>query len=298
MLQTLFNRASFVVFGMSCLVPLCACSTRNALSTSLQPAPTAAATVEGGSKDSVQKGATSPRQSAHASRVSDGAGLVYVFPGIEGNAFWLAQARRGYRDGGIIAEIRQFDWGRPLNTLANLTDLEGNRKKAADVAAELTQWRVNNPGAPLDLVAYSGGGGMALMTLESLPLELHVRNVVLVQPATSPTYNMVPALARITGRMTHFFSPDDSVILGWGTTTFGTTDRWHGPAAGKTGFDIAAALADETSRGKFEQFAWSEAWRAAGHSGDHISMLGYRWNRDYVAPALLLDVGEIQAGGL
>lgn len=293
MLQTLFNRASTVVFGLSCLIPLSACSTRNALSPRVQPAPSAAA--EDSSSDPVQKADVSSCKSTQSWRVPDGAGLVYVFPGIEGNAFWLAQARRGYRDGGITAEIRQFDWGRPLNTLANLTDLEGNRKKAATVAAELTQWRVENPSAPLDVVAYSGGGGMALLALELLPLEMHVRNVVLVQPATSPTYNMVPALARITGRMTHFFSPDDSVILGWGTTTFGTTDRWHGPAAGKNGFDITAALADETSRGKFEQIAWSEAWREAGHRGDHVSMLGYRWNRDFVVPALMGEIPRHEA---
>ncbi len=195
------------------------------------------------------------------------------------------------------AELRQFDWGRPLNSLANLTDLEGNRKKAALVAAELTQWRAENPDAPLDMVAYSGGGGMALLTLELLPPAIHVRNVVLVQPATSPTYDLMPALAHVDGRMTHFYSPSDVVILGWGTTTFGTSDRWHGPAAGKTGFDIARAIADGAARARFVQTAWSEAWRDAGHSGDHVSMLGYRWNRDFVAPALLLHEPEIHAGG-
>lgn len=294
MLLTCSNRAVRVVFGLSCLLLVCGCAARDAIAPRVQPGSANLTPGEGATDGPIQKAAAGPHQSAQIWQALDGAGLVYVFPGIEGNAFWLAEARRGYRDGGITAEIRQFDWGRPLNTLANLTDLEGNRKKAAVVAAELAGWRAAHPHEPLDLVGYSGGGGVALLTLELLPPEVSVRNVVLVQPATSPRYNLVPALARVEGRMTHFYSPSDGLILGWGTTTFGTTDRWHGPAAGKTGFDVVAAVSDEASRGKFLQTPWSTAWREAGHSGDHISMLSYRWNREFVAPALLRERPSLQ----
>jgi hypothetical protein len=123
-----------------------------------------------------------------------------------------------------------------------------------------------------------------------MPLQLRVRNLVLVQPATSATYDLVPALRRIDGQLIHLFSPGDRLILGWGTSTFGNSDRTYGPAAGKIGFDLEKAVPDLNLRERVRQEPWSQAWRDAGHYGNHIGMLGYQWNREIVAPLLLSEV--------
>ncbi|MBI5865023.1 MAG: hypothetical protein HZB38_11050 [Planctomycetes bacterium] len=214
-------------------------------------------------------------------------GLVYVFPGIEGSPIWFTDARRGYRDAGVTAEIRLFDWGRPLNTLANLTHLEENREKAQTCADELAAWRHKHPKAPLHVVGYSGGGGMALLTLERLPEGVSAQSVALVQPAVSPRYDLDAAVRHVEGSLTNFYSPSDGFILGWGTTVFGTIDRCYGPSAGKLGFSDETLARSKQVGAKVRQIAWSPEWLAAGHWGTHIGMLGYVWNREILAPLLL-----------
>ena len=76
---------------------------------------------------------------------------VYMFPGIEGNRWSLSWAYVGLRDGGVQAEIRVFDWDRPIGGLANLTDYEGNRQRAWRVAEEIAEYQAGHKQAPIDL---------------------------------------------------------------------------------------------------------------------------------------------------
>jgi len=237
-----------------------------------------------------------PRHSANAPRGASvpapppsHPGLTYVFPGIEGHPIWYLEVRRAYRDAGLKGDFRLFDWGRPLNNLANLTELAENRRKAALVADELAAWRRSHPHAPLRLAGYSAGGGMALLVLEQLAPTVQVDSVALVQPAISPEFDLSPALARVRGTLTNFYVPTDGLILGWGTRTFGTVDRAYCDSAGKVGFAVEKTLADKQLQHKVRQERWSRAWFRAGHWGTHIAMLGYTWNRNIVAPALLRE---------
>lgn len=219
-------------------------------------------------------------------------GLVWMFPGIEGGPFALTFARNAFRDAGVDAEIRIYDWRRPFQPLANLTEYEENRAKARQVAADLALYHAQHPTAPIDLVGYSGGGGLVVMIAEALPEEVRLRNVLLVQPALSPDYDLTAALRRIDGQLVNFYSPHDWFILGWGTKTFGTMDRKYVDSAGKQGFDAARAAPDATLRKKIVQEPWRDEMVLSGHLGNHLSIMLYGWNKKYVAPYLCAKGNE------
>jgi pimeloyl-ACP methyl ester carboxylesterase len=216
-------------------------------------------------------------------------GLVWMLPGVEGGSWSMGWARAAFRDAGVTGEIRVFDWQRPFGTLKNLTDYEGNRRKARQIAREITDYRQQHSRATVDLVGYSGGGGLAIMVAEALPEGVHLRNVVLVQPALSPDYDLTTALLRIDGRLVNFYSPYDWLILGLGTRVFGTMDRREVASAGKERFDLTRAVHDPVLREKIEQRGWELRMIGDGHFGDHFSILSYWWNRRYVAPYLLSE---------
>ncbi|HNQ22298.1 MAG TPA: hypothetical protein PKK06_04315 [Phycisphaerae bacterium] len=213
-------------------------------------------------------------------------GLLWVFPGVEGGEHSVARACRAFRDAGVTADIEIHDWDRPFGLLVNLMSYERNRRDAAGVAERIAAYRAQHPAAPIDLVGYSGGGGVALMVTEALPDDVHVRHVLMVQPAVSPDYDLSTALAHIDGKLVLFYCPSDWLILGWGTRLFGTMDRRKVASAGKTGFDLPKAAPDPTQRAHLEQVCWTADMRATGHRGKHRNILGYRWNKAYVAPYL------------
>jgi len=219
-------------------------------------------------------------------------GLVYMFPGIEGGDWVMAEARRGYRDGKVESAILSFNWNRPpvLGAWMNLMDEKGNRKAAIKTAQEITQYHNTHPDAPIDLVGYSGGGGMAIMVAEALDPNVMIRNIVLVQAAISPDYNLTQTLRHVNGQLVNFYSPIDWVILGLGTRLFGTMDREFTDSAGKVGFDLDKAIVDLELRKKVVEHSWTlNTLKESNHLGNHFSIGFYKWNRDQIAPYLRGD---------
>ena len=215
-------------------------------------------------------------------------GLVWILPGVLANSTSMYGAYRGFRDAGVDTEIRISEWDRPLlDLLGQLQNCEANRALAGRIADETVTYARAHPGAPINLVGYSAGGGIALMVAEALPDNVRLHNVILVQPGISPTWDLTRVLRVVDGHVVNFYSELDWVILGLGTKTFGTVDRKNVESAGKTGFDLERAVPDAAERGKVIQVAWKPAMIWMGHPGDHLAILLYGWNRKYVAPYLL-----------
>lgn len=212
-------------------------------------------------------------------------GLVWIFPGIEGGEWPMAAAYQALRDAGIDGEIRVYNWWR-LNPLANLTEYEHNRRRAVEIASEIVHYQRQHPGAPVDLIGYSGGGGLAVFVAEALPERARLRLVILVQAAISPDYDLRPALRRIDVRLVNLYSPLDALVLGVGTSVFGTMDRKNVSAAGSVGFDVERAVSDPSLRYKLEQVPWRLEALLTGHLGTHLGKAAYEWNRRYVVPYL------------
>ena len=213
-------------------------------------------------------------------------GLVWIFPGVEGGEWSVSGAKQAFRDSGCQAAFRVHDWSHPLGIIVNLVSYERNREDAAEVAEQIVQYRRAFREGPIDLVGYSGGGGMAVMVAEALPPGIRLRNVILVQPALSPEYDLTPTLRHIDGTLVNFHSPYDYVLLGAGTKLLGTMDRKHTSSAGKNGFDLELAVPDPRLRRKVEQRTWSSEMVGTGHIGTHMGILLYEWNLRYVAPYL------------
>jgi pimeloyl-ACP methyl ester carboxylesterase len=218
----------------------------------------------------------------------DSHGLVWILPGISGGAWCMGSARRAFRDAGVVADIRINEWDRPLlDSLGHLQNYEKNRALAARVAEQTAAHWDAHPGAPIDLVGYSAGGGIALMVAEALPERVRLRHVILVQAGVSPTWDLTATLERIDGRLVSFYCPTDWLILGWGTEVFGTVDRKNVASAGKNGFDLDKAAADPDLRAKVVEQRWGRDMMGSGHLGNHTAILLYSWNKRYIAPWLL-----------
>lgn len=219
-------------------------------------------------------------------------GVVWIFPGIEGNEWSMQEAYKGFREAGVERAIHVWDWDRIGGPLANLTDYQGNRARAVVVADELLAYRADHPDAPIDLVGYSGGAGIAIFAAEELPEDFHLRKILLCQPALSPSYDLTAALQRVDETIVNFHSQADLLILGAGTSTFGTMDREYTPSAGLYGFDPNQAVPDATQRSKLVQRAWKLSDGGVLHYGGHFPILSRYWNRFVVGPELLLNACE------
>ncbi len=225
-------------------------------------------------------------------QLQEKAGLIWMFPGVEGGPLALTDARRAFRDAGVKSRIRTHDYGRPFGLLANLMAYESNRRAAENIAAQIVEYRVKHPDTPIDLVGYSGGGGMAVMVAEAVAKDVRLHNVILCQPAISPTYNLNKALRRVDGTLVNLYAPNDWFMLGLGTSLFGTMDRQYVSAAGKDGFAEPLILDDPQLAKHFKQQMWTPDLIMKGHGGMHAGILSYGWNRNTVAPWLVAQAVE------
>ncbi len=215
-------------------------------------------------------------------------GLVVLLPGVEGGGWVMGAAAAGLRDAGWDGAIRVIAWGRrPLGTFHNLMSHEKNRAEARDIAEEIAEYRRAHPHAPITLAGLSGGAGMCLFIAEALSEDVMLDRILLIAPALSPTYDPAPAAERCRRGIVSFYSDLDWLMLGVGTSTFGTIDRRFGTAAGKVGFlDDNGRLRNEPW---LTQIGWCENWLRTGHYGGHLGGLCRKWARDILAPHIARD---------
>jgi pimeloyl-ACP methyl ester carboxylesterase len=210
--------------------------------------------------------------------------LVYL-PGISG---LLGPGRRlgtALQQGGFAALYRVFDWTEGDPGLDALQAYDRNQDQAQDLANRIAGQRLGDPDRPIELIAHSGGAGVAVWALEKLPAGVRVRGVVLLAPALSPDYDLSRALEHVEGKMIVFYSARDAWILGAGTKLFGTIDRVQTEAAGLKGFNTPPT-ANTAQYRKLVQIPYDPAWGALGNPGDHMGPLSGPFLRSVVAPLM------------
>jgi pimeloyl-ACP methyl ester carboxylesterase len=204
------------------------------------------------------------------------AGLTLVLPGIEAESVFTYGMCDGLADGGLPGAIRVFNWGLPFpgGYLANLTRIDRNRWRAADLAAEICRYQDAYPGRPVHLVAQSGGAGIAVFAAEALPAGRMIETIVLLGAALSPRYDVSGALAHVRKGLLNSYSNKDRWVLGLGTRVFGTTDRKFTTAAGSVGFHMPEGLTEAEKRlyeEKLIQLPWQPEMADEGHHwGGHM----------------------------
>jgi hypothetical protein len=106
-----------------------------------------------------------------------------------------------------------------------------------------------------------------------------LERIVLLSAAVSPTYDLRPALRATKNEMVSFYSIHDHLILGWGTSRFGTIDRNFCPSAGLRGFVAPNGLNVEERAlyKRLVQLPWQPHMILTGNLGNHLgtSMPGF-----------------------
>lgn len=215
-------------------------------------------------------------------------GLVFVVGGVGGIDPVGHVTQWALPRAGLNYEVRDFVWTHGFGqVLKDLQDTPYLLKKAKLLADEVLQVKAEESDRPVYLIAKSGGTGLALAAAELLPPET-LERIVLLSAAVSPTYDLRPALRATKHEIVSFYSPYDRLILGWGTSQFGTADRVYGPSAGLVGFKISAELsdADRVLYRRLVQQQWSAAMILQGYAGNHLGTSMPLFIQKEVAPWL------------
>ena len=170
------------------------------------------------------------------------AGLVVILPGIEGQSAANQNIRRGIYDSGVSYALAIYRWGFPvpgIGMYVNQTNPAQNRKSAAELARRIVEYQQKYPERPVFLVGHSGGGGVAVFTLEALAAisgAQPVEGAFLLSASISADYSLASALKMTRRGIVNVHNPDDVGLLKVGTAMFGNVDGGRGDSAGRVGF--------------------------------------------------------------
>ncbi|MCG3125884.1 MAG: hypothetical protein CHACPFDD_00711 [Phycisphaerae bacterium] len=213
-------------------------------------------------------------------------GCVLIFPGVINTHTQLANLAELIEDRYPTLGAQVVPWGPAFDSLGNLLAHERNRRTAERFAEAIAAYRAEHPLANIDVVGLSGGGGMAIFTLEALPRDVQVDRLILLAPAVSHEYGLDAALSHVREFAVSFASRCDGT-LGVGTRVFGNMDGATSGSAGHEGF--------RKEDRRLVQVFWSDDMVRYGHYGTHHEYVVTRWLRQYVLP--LFD-REISRGDL
>jgi pimeloyl-ACP methyl ester carboxylesterase len=233
-------------------------------------------------------GCTSPAKIRSPERFDRG--YVIVLPGIEGASPLNTNIAKGLRDGGLPAAIEVYDWtaGTVLFPV-NLRALNRNRKEARRVAGKIVDYQNRYPNRPVHIIGHSGGGGIAVLALESLPAGRQVTSAILLAPAIAPDYDLREALSKTQYGIWNFWSPHDIGFLKAGTTIMGTIEGRHTTAAGAKGFVRPWGLVEEDRRlyeSKLHQQRYTKKMSDYGHRGGHTGWANRRFVAHWLTPLI------------
>ncbi len=215
-------------------------------------------------------------------------GVVFLIDGVGGFGFAPKVMEKVLVEAGVPHELRHFYWSHGFGRWhADLTDDENIRRKASELSDSIMDTRVRARERPIYVVAKSGGTAIALAALAQLPAE-SVDRVVLLSSAVSPNYDLAPALRSVRTDLVSFWSSRDKLILGVGTTIFGTADGMMGESAGLVGFRVPeqADAATVLQYRKLRQIEWGPSMRKTHNYGTHIGTSMPLFVREYVAPLI------------
>jgi pimeloyl-ACP methyl ester carboxylesterase len=227
-------------------------------------------------------------------------GYTIVLPGIWGTQAIDYGIVLGLQDNDVQSAIELYDWTTgAIHLVYNLRSIEHNQREARKIAAKIIAYQNRYPGRPVHLVGYSGGAGLAVLTLEALPEDRRVTNAILLAPTLASDYNLRPAISHTTRGIHNFYSPLDIPLLMVLSTAFGTTEGRHTVAAGAIGFKMPKESEPE-ARKEYETLVPQQSYNLAmlmdGHVGGHFGWSNRTFIARHVAP-LLAEKSEEKSEG-
>ena len=116
--------------------------------------------------------------------------LVLHLPGVGGYLSVDRSLIAGLARGGVSADFVVYDWTERDPGLHALHAYDRNQKEAGLIAGLIARRARAYPAGRIVLVSHSGGGAMAVWSLEHLPADVKVDTLLLLAPALSPTYDL------------------------------------------------------------------------------------------------------------
>jgi alpha-beta hydrolase superfamily lysophospholipase len=200
----------------------------------------------------------------------------------------------GLQDGDVQSAIELYDWTDGVMYLvSNLRDIDHNKREAGKIAAKIIAYQDRYPGRPVHLVGYSGGAGVAVLTLEALPKDRRATEAILLAPTLASDYDLRPAISHTTHGIRNFYSPLDVPILMVLSTAFGTTEGRHVAAAGAIGFQAPKESEPEARReyeSQVSQQSYNMDMLMDGHIGGHFGWANRTFIARHVAPLFVTPV--------
>ncbi len=224
-------------------------------------------------------------------------GTTFLLDGVGGFLLTPSTARMALRQAGYPGATYLFDWHRGPRgeMLADLVCERANRRRGLQLARLIRARRRAYPDAPIHVLSYSGGTGIAVFAVEKLG-RTRIDTLILGASALSPGYPLGAALAHVR-RCYALTSRRDYVFLGLATSLFGTVDRRFGPAAGWRGFrNLGGAAAEAEDRGRFEELPWRVEMSRDDHVGHHTGSASVAFIRRRLIPLLPWVDPPAQAG--
>jgi len=223
-------------------------------------------------------GATEPKPESDSS-LEPKPGVVFVVGGIGGLDSVGRAAVHVFPKMGLPHDVRDFVWQHGTgHFLKDLQDTDYLVERAADLAVEVRRVKTADPDRPVYLIGKSAGAAVVLFAAEQLP-PASIERMILLSAAVSANFDLRPALRATRNEVVSFHSCCDWLVLGLGTTEFGTADRVHGKSAGLYGFVKPADMSAEDAAlfRRLVQVPWSidmmTGLNLGGHQG--TSMPGF-----------------------
>jgi pimeloyl-ACP methyl ester carboxylesterase len=221
-------------------------------------------------------------------------GYVYYLDGAGGGDAqenYGSGVRQGLLAAGFTSASEMFDWNTDMGALVDqVSSVQYKRGKAAELARKIQAYRQQYPHAPISLIGLSAGTAVVVYTLEALPADCPVDNVVLLGASISDNYDLTEALQHVRNKLFIITSEQDAVLKFLVPST-GTADREFGdPAAGRKGFVMPAGATAGTQRLYTERLVtipWIEQFERDGNYGGHLGNVKKDFVRDYVAPLVM-----------
>ncbi len=222
-------------------------------------------------------------------------GYVYYLDGAGGGGVlmnWSGGVKKGLIDAGYDGAGEMFKWQTGLGVGADQTaSNKYKRAKARELARKITAFRRQNPNVPITVMGLSAGTAITVFTLEALPDDITVDNVILLSGSLSSTYNLTRALRHVRNKMYIFTSHRDAVLqvlMPFG----GTADRGSGTTAtiGVQGPTLPTGATNETRqlyKSKIVEIPWKREFERYGNFGGHTDTVKASFVRHYVAPLVI-----------
>ncbi len=219
-------------------------------------------------------------------------GYIYYLDGAGGGGGlrnYASGVRKGLLNAGYPGAGQIFRWNTGFGVVADQSaSNKYKRKKAAELAGLIQDYRKEHPNAPVNLIGLSAGTAIAVFTLEALPESCPVDHVILLGASISATYNLTNALKRVKDELYVFTSGKDAVLR-FLVPLGGTADRSSAKSAGLSGFQKPAPASSETRRqyAKLSEVPWREEFARKGNYGGHTGTVNARFVQAYIAPLIM-----------